>query len=277
MRTKTLTQSVLSLFSVLFLFPSLCLSADSIRINGSGSALDLMKPMIAAFKASHKDAKISMAKPLGSSGALKALLAGDLDLVIGSKPLKPEEAAKGAQLQAYGKTPMVIVAHKGVPAKNITTKELEDIYAAKTTTWKNGERIRLILRPRHDADSTILSSLSPSMATAIQLAHTRPGMIIAVTDPEAYKTVCSTPGALGASGMVSIITENLQLNSLSLNGVKASIEALANGTYPLYKQISLITLPTKNSATQQFISFLLSPQGRMIAHRNGVLVTAEKR
>lgn len=277
METKTLKRSVLSLMALLILFPSICLAADTIRINGSGSALDLMKPMITAFKRSHQEAQIFMEKPLGSSGAIKALLAGELDLVIGSKPLKPEEIAKGAQLQLYGKTPLVIIAHKGVPATNITTKELEAIFSAKTTQWANGERIRLIMRPRQDVDSSILSSLSPAIATAMQSAYTRQGMIIAVTDPEAYKTVCSTPGAVGASGMVSIVTENLQLKSLSLNGVKASIETIANGRYPIYKQISLITLPTKNKATQQFIDFLLSPQGRRIAQRNGVLVTAEGR
>jgi phosphate transport system substrate-binding protein len=259
-------------FAILAL-PGIGMATDMITINGSGSALDMMKPMIAAFKKSNKNVQITMDKPLGSSGAVKALLAGALDLVFSSKPLKPEEIAKGAQLQLYGKTPLVIITEKNVRKANITTSELEDIYSGKSSAWPNREAIRLVMRPSEDVDSKIISTLSPSMATAIRAAHSRPGMLVAVTDPEAYTAITKTPGAIGASGLTSIITEKLQVTSMTLNGVTASPQTLSKGTYPLSKEISIVTTPKTSSAAQKLINFMHSPQGRSIAEKAGVLTT----
>jgi phosphate transport system substrate-binding protein len=252
----------------------LCHAEDRIRINGSGSALDMMKPLVEAYAKSHPGVRIDIEKPLGSSGAIKALLAGALDLAVSSKRLKPEEEAQGARQSAYGRTPLAFVTQRNVPLTNITTQELEDIYSGRTTTWKNGELIRLILRPEGDVDTTIIRGLSPGMNKAMDVAKSRPGMVTAVTDPEAYDLIARTPGGVGASGLTSIIVERLPLNILTLNGVKPSAASLAKGTYPLNKEISFITTSRTPPAAVKFIDFLYSPQGRAIAEKTGVLVTA---
>jgi phosphate transport system substrate-binding protein len=260
-----------SLFGLLVI-PGICLAVETITVNGSGSALDMMKPMIAAFMKANKNIAVTMEKPLGSSGAVKALLAGSLDMVLSSKPLKPEEIAKGAQLQEYGKTPLVFITEKNVHATNMTTKQLEEIYSGKTTTWPNGETIRVIMRPHEDVDSKIIGSLSPGMSNALNAARSRHGMIVAVTDPEACAAVTKTPGSLGATGMTSIIVDKLAVASLSLNGVAATPQTLANGTYQLSKEISIVTSAKTPPAAKKLISFMNSAPGRAIAAKNGVLV-----
>src|SRR6185369_14985172 len=244
---------------------------DVVRINGSGSALDMLKPLVEAYRKTNRDVRIDVEKPLGSSGAVKALLAGALDAVVSSKPLKPEEMAKGAQLKEYGRTPMVIVTEKSVRKQDISTKELEEIYAGTTSVWQTGEKIRLVLRPKEDIDTTIMRSLSPGLDRAITRSHSRPAMIIAVTDPEAYSTVSNTPGGLGSTSLVSIITEKLPLNTLSLNGIRPTTKNLASGAYPLFKEISFVTTPRTNPAALKFIGFVYSAQGRAIAEKAGVL------
>jgi phosphate transport system substrate-binding protein len=271
-KLNKLAQAMICLTLLLLIAPGFCLAAETITINGSGSALDMLKPLIAAFHKTNKDVRIIVEKPLGSSGGIKALLAGALDIAMSSRPLKPEELSKGAQLQQYGKTPLVIITGKKVRAKNFTTQELEDIYSGKTTSWPDGETIRLILRPQEDIDSKILGALSPGMAAALNVARSRPGMITAVTDPEASAAVIKTPGGVGATGMTSIIVEKLPVVSLSLNGVAASPQTLASGAYPLAKEISIVTTPKTSPSAQKLISFMNSPQGRTIAAKNGVLV-----
>jgi phosphate transport system substrate-binding protein len=250
-----------------------CLAADTVRINGSGNALDLLKPMVRAYLKTNRDVDVAMEKPLGSSGAIKALLAGALDLVVSSRDLKPEESAQGARLKEYGRTPFVIITEKRVPKQNVTTLELEGIYAGRITQWQNGESVRLVLRPREDIDTHILGGLSPGMHSSLDAAQSRPGMVIAVTDPEAYATVAKTPGGLGATGLVSIIVEKLPLNILSLNGVRPTPKNLANGTYPMYKQISFVTTSRTTPAALKFLNFACSPQGRKIAGNAGILLT----
>ncbi len=260
--------------ALLLNMPCVGLAAETIRINGSGSALDMMKPIIAAFQNTNKNITIVMEKPLGSSGALKALLAGALDVVLSSKQLKPEDVARGARLEVYGKTPLVLIAEKNVRITNITSRELENIYTGKTTKWPNGEVIRLVLRPQEDIDSKIIASLSPGMAQAMTTVRSRPGMIVAVTDPEAFSAVSKTPGGLGATGMTSIIVEKIPVTSFSLNGVTANPRTLADGTYQLSKEISIVTTAKTPAAANRLIHFMHSAQGRAIAARNGVLVTS---
>jgi phosphate transport system substrate-binding protein len=271
---KELAQGMICLTLLFLVAPGLCLATETITINGSGSTLDMMKPLIAAYQKTDKNVRIIMEKPLGSSGGIKALLAGVLDVAISSRPLKPEELSKGAQLQQYGMTPLVIITGNKVRAKNLSTQELEDIYSGKTTTWQDGENIRVILRPQEDIDSKILGAHSPGMAAAMNSARFRSGMIVAVTDPEAYAAVIKTPGGVGATGMTSIIVEKLPVASVSLNGVAASPQALASGAYPLAKEISIVTTLKTPPSAQKLISFMNSPQGRAIAAKNGVLVTS---
>lgn len=246
----------------------------TVRINGSGSALDMMEPMVASYRRMHPEVTIVMGKPLGSSGALKALLAGALDITVSSKSLKPEEVAQGAMAREYGKTPLLFVTHRSVPRRDMTTREAEAIYAGKVRTWQNGEQIRLVLRPEGDIDTTILRGLSPGMSSAISAARHQHGMMIAVTDPESNEAVARTPGSLGASSLTSLLVKKSALNPLSLNGVKATVKALANGTYPLAKDIRFVTTSRTPPAALKFLEFVYSARGRAIAEKSGVLVSA---
>lgn len=249
------------------------LGGETVRINGSGSALDMVKPMITAYRKLHPGVTIVMEKPLGSSGALKALLAGALDITVSSKPLMPADAAQGARAREYGKTPLLFVTHRGVPETDITARKAEEIYAGRVRTWQDGGPVRLILRPDGDVDTTILRGLSPGMAGAITLARTRQGMIVAVTDPESDAAVEKTPGSLGAASLTSLLVNKPAVNPLSLNGVKATVTSLANGAYPLAKDIRFVTTSRTPPAALKFLEFVYSAQGRAIAAKSGVHVT----
>lgn len=254
--------------------PTTARAAGTVRINGSGIGLDMMKPLINAYAKAHPEVRIEMEKPLGTSGAMKALIAGALDIVVSSKPLKPEEAAKGVLLRDYGTTPMAIVTEKGVPKDNVTSKELEEIFSGKSTKWPDERLIKVVLRPEHDVDTMILRKLSPSMNAAMTAAHAREGMLIAITDPESNETIAKTPGAIGATGLPGVLVGGEPLKVLALNGVKPTPAALANGSYPMQKAIRFATLKNCSSASLKLLDFIYSPRGRAIAEKTGVRVTA---
>ncbi len=241
------------------------------RINGSGSALDMMKPLLRAYSAAHPQDRVQMNPPLGSSGAMSALLAGALDIAVLGRPVLPEEVERGARARGYGRTPLVIVTHRGVEKKDITTAELEEIYSGKKTTWPNGQRIRVILRPEKDTDTKILRGLSPAMARAEAVARKQPWAIIAVTDPDSDERVASTPWSIGAASLTATIVTELPLNVMSLDGVQGTAEALAQGTYPLAKDIVFVTTARSSPAASAIVNFAFSPQGRAIAEKAGVL------
>jgi len=268
------TVGIFCLMAVSGLHPAL--AAETIRINGSGSCLDMMKPLIKAYVKANPTVTIEMKKPLGSSGAIKALLSGALDIAVSSKQLKPEETAQGARSREYGKMPLAIIVSKDVSKTDITTRELEDIFALKLDKWPDGTPIRLVLRPEGDMDTKILRELSPAMDKAVSVAQKHQGMIVAVTDPEVIEVLSRTSGGFGLSGLSSLIVEKPKLNQLSLNGVKPTTKALAAGSYPLAKHARFIVTDKTSPAASKFLEFVYSPKGRAIAEKAGLLVTAEQ-
>jgi phosphate transport system substrate-binding protein len=246
-------------------------AAEVIRINGSGSALDMMKPLVEAYSKNAPGVSFEIEKPLGSSGAMKALLAGALDIAMTSKPLDSDMIAKGAKLRPFGKTPLAIVTQKDNPKKNITTKELEDIYSGTLSKWANGENIRIVLRPNEDIDTKILKGLSSDMPQAMEKAQKRRGMLTATTDPESNEAVAKTVGSIGASGLTGVIAGKMPLHVLTLNGIMPKPETIADGTYPLAKEIGFVTTEKLPQAAEKFVEFVYSAKGLAIAKKSGVL------
>jgi phosphate transport system substrate-binding protein len=251
------------------------LAGDTIRINGSGTCLEMMKPLMKAYGKVSRGVSFNMEKPLGSSGAIKALLDGALDIAVVARPLKPEEIARGGKLKPFGKTPLVIVTEKRTPLKTITTRELEDVYAGRTLKWSNGETIRIILRPNEETDTKILKHLSPGMAEAITKAHQRRGLMIAMTDPESIEAVSRIAGGIGTSTLTHVLVGKLPLKVIDLNGVKPSRKTLKDGAYPLAKEISFVTTDRLPNAASRFLEFVYSKKGRAITEKYGVLITID--
>jgi phosphate transport system substrate-binding protein len=249
-------------------------AGETVRINGSGTGLEMMKPLIEVYQKSHPRVRFEMQKPLGSSGAIKALLAGYLDIAVTSRPLKPDEAAKGAKVSTFGRTPLAVVANKTVSKTNILTKELIAVYSGTARTWPDGENIRVVLRPLEDIDTKILRGLSPGMDKAVSEAQKRRGMIMAVTDPESNEVISRTDGSIGTAGLTGIMVSRIPVNILSLNGVMPSTAALADGRYPLAKDLNFVTIGKLPGAAAEFLNFIYSGKGRAVVERIGVLITA---
>lgn len=266
--------TVSSLIGLIFMGLGPALAAEVIRINGSGAALEMIKPMIKEYRKKVPGVTIEMEKPLGSSGAIKAVLAGVLDIAVSSKMLKPDEISQGASSREYGKVPLAIVSAAGVGKSNITTRELEDIYAGRVKKWPSGETIRIVLRPKEDIDTKILRGLSPGMDKALLEAHQKQGMLFAVTDPESNNAIVNTPGAIGAA-VNCCINSASEMNFFTLNGQKPSVKGLVDGSYPLAKDIRFVTPRKASTAAVNFLQFVYSRQGRSIATKSGVLVTVK--
>jgi phosphate transport system substrate-binding protein len=233
----------------------------------------MMKVLLQAYAASHPGERVQMDPPLGSSGALRALLAGVLDVAVVSRPLLPEEVARGALSRAYGRTPLLVVTHPGVRKKDITTAELEQIYSGGRTTWPGCQRIRVILRPEKDIDTKLLRSLSPGMDRAVAVARRQPWAIVAVTDPETYEMVASTPCAIGTASLTSSIVAKRPLNIMSLDGVEGTSRAVAQGSYHLAKDLIFVTTARAPASALAIVDFAFSAEGRAIAEKVGVLIT----
>jgi phosphate transport system substrate-binding protein len=243
--------------------------AEELKIGGTGAALATMQLMAQAYAKSHPETKITVLPSLGSGGGIKAVLSGAIQLAVSSRPLTDAEGRLGAVAVPYGRTPFVFATSTRTAVSSLTTRELVDIYAGRTDQWKDGQKIRLVLRPVGDTDSEMIKSISPEMREAKTAAEQRKGLPFAVTDQEAADAIEKLPGALGPSTLTQILSERRQLKALRLNAIEPNAKSIADGSYPLHKELSLVTGPKSPSSVQQFVAFVQSAAGREILQQTG--------
>ena len=217
--------------------------ADEVRIGGTGAGLATMRLLAEGHAKSSPADKVTVLPSLGSSGGIKAVAAGAIQLAVIARPLSEAEQQQGLKADELGRTPFVFAVSAKNPVKGMTIPELVEIYSGATTQWPDGSKIRLVLRPPNDADSAYVRNLSPAMEKAKKLAEDRTGMVIATTDQDAQDNIEKIPGALGVTSLGQIVAEARSIKALSMGGVEANATNLANGSYPYVKTLLLVSGP----------------------------------
>ena len=239
------------------------------RIGGTGAALGTAQQLALAYGKTVPGATFVVLPSMGSGGGIKAVLAGAIQVALSSRPLSAAEVQAGAVAVEYGRTPFVFATAVANPVVGITSQNLVDFYAGKADTWPDGSKLRLVLRPIGDSDSETIKAISPAMRDAMQLAEQRKGMAFAVTDQETASAVEKVPGALGPSTLALLLSEKRTLKALALDGAVPSAHSIASGSYPLHKQLLLVTGPKSPPEALAFVGFVRSAAGRDILQKTG--------
>ncbi len=245
--------------------------ADSIKIGGTGTGLGAMKLMAQEFKKSKPDAQLIVTPSLGSTGAIRGVLAGAVDIGISARPVTPEESRQGASARAYARTPFVIATGAKYKGGGLTLPQLVQIYSGQVSRWADGSPIRLVVRPDADADTIVMRAFSAEMNSAITAALARKGLRMADTDQDNADALESLPGSLGTTTLTQIVTENRAIRALALDGVTPTLQALAAGRYPYFKTLHLVTGRNPSPLAQDFVAFIRSPAGQAVLAKSGNL------
>jgi phosphate transport system substrate-binding protein len=248
--------------------------AGTLKIGGTGAALGGLTRLGEAYEERYPGDDVEIVTGLGSSGGVRAVLAGVVDIGVTSRPLREKEVRAGAAGRDYAKTAFVFATDAGNEADNVTLDQLATIYRGERAFWPDGSPIRLVLRPKTDSDTEILANLSTSLAEAVEVAHGRVGLKIAPTDQDAADAIENLPGALSTSTLALIRAEDRAIKPLALDGVHPTADNLRKGAYALFKTFFLVTGPTVSADAQRFIDFVQSPEAEKILSDVGHIVVS---
>jgi phosphate transport system substrate-binding protein len=242
-------------------------AAPDIKIGGTGNALGTMRLMGAEFTKQNPGTQIVVLPSLGTSGAIKAVPKGALDIGLSSRPLTDDEIKAGAVATEYGRSPLVFAVSVKTKATGLTLDQVADIYTGKLASWPDGSQIRPILRQAGDDNSRQVRQMSPALDKALSVAEQRPGMPFATNDQETAEKLESIPGALGVTTLCLIKSEDRTLRALTLDGIEPSVANGAAGRYPHVKHLYYITKSVPSAEVKRFIAFINSPSGRDVLAR----------
>jgi phosphate transport system substrate-binding protein len=243
-----------------------------IRAGGTGSALGTMQLLASAFLKKHAQPNVITLVPnLGSSGGLRALKAGAIEMAFISRVPTADDAAAGLVAFEYGRSPFVFVTSMN-NVTSITPAEVADFLSGRKLAWPDGESVRFVMRQPSDADNEHIAAFSPDIAAALKTAHSRDGLVVALTDQEAADQAEHLPGSLAVNTLALILSEHRKLHVLNFNGLVPSVKTLADGTYPYYKRLFIVTKGPATGTALEFIEFIKSPAGRAMLEANGHVV-----
>jgi phosphate transport system substrate-binding protein len=243
--------------------------AEEIKIGGTGNALGTMRLMGEAFSKKYPNMTVTVLGSIGTSGAIKGVPKGVIDIGVASRPLTDNELATGMVATEYARSLTVLAVANKLKVTAITSEQIADSYTGKLAKWPDGTPIRPVLRQPGDDNTKQIKSLSPEIEKALLGAERREGLAFAVIDQEAADKIENIPGAIGTSTLALIKSEGRPLRALKLDGVEPTERNGASGAYPLIKRFFFVTQKPPSSTVQQFTAFVNSPAGQEVLTKNG--------
>jgi len=170
------------------------LAAEILRIGGTGASTGMSRVVGAAYSQQSGVAAVEVVESLGSSGGIRAVIAGAIDISFSSRPLKEKEQGKGVVASPILRTPFVAVTSHPHPGE-LRAAEFADYYARANSKWADGAPVKIILRPKSESDTKLMAKFFPGMAEAIEAARVRGEVPVAQTDQDNATMATVTRGA----------------------------------------------------------------------------------
>lgn len=248
-------------------------NAETLRLAGTGGIIEAMRQVAPQFKAA-TGIEVQVIVGLGTSGAMRAIVDGKIDVVVAGLPLSPELAEGLLVSHRFARTPLVLVTSHPKP-NGVKAADLAAIVAAENPKWEDGTPLKLILRTKVDADTAIIERELPAVKDAVVRARQRPDIPVAATDQDNVELAQRLPGSFGLAGYGQVIAEKCNLRFVAIDGVEPSPKTLADGTYRYEKNFYLVFPRGRNAGAEKFLTFLRSEAGRQALLATGNLPVGE--
>jgi phosphate transport system substrate-binding protein len=244
---------------------ALAQGGEILRVGGTGAGLGGLQALAKVYELRHPERSVRILPSIGSTGGIRAVLEGRLDVGCVSRPLLPEERGPGLAELPWATTAYVFATQSATPAEPLTLAGIEDIYAGRRTHWKDGRPIRLILRPKSDTAHAYLTGFTPGMRAALDRAHALPGVCIGLTDQAALAHLEQTPGSFGTTVLGLIASEGRRVQALTVDGINPT-----QRTYPFVLALTLVHRNDRSSpAIRAFLDFAFSKEAQSILIKAG--------
>ena len=245
-------------------------AAETLMIGGTGSANSVAQKLAEAYRQTRPARVLQVLPSLGTSGGLRALADGQIDIALSSRALKPQER-EGMRLEPFARTPLALVAHDDVTVSGLSTEALIAFFRGTETRWPDGTRARPVLRPYLDAEAQVLAAWSEPLADALADAVYRTDLLVTMTTQENLETIEQIPGAFGYAPLSEVLAGDRPLRVLAFEGVEPSPAQLAAGDYPLALTLAMVTSPAASEDARAFIEFVRSAAGARVLEAAGCL------
>jgi len=245
-----------------------------IRLAGSGSNLPLTREIAEAFMRRWPGKRVIVFESVGSTGGIRAVSDGVVDLGLVSRPFRPAEDGLGLVVLPYARVAVAAVANLDVPEQGLSRSGLIDVFAGERRRWENGAPIVVLQRERGDSSHAAVDRALPDFAAVNDTAYRQERWRVVYNDRAMYETLVSTPGAVGLLDVGATQTQALALKVLELDGVAPTEANLRSGRYPFAKDLSFVSVEQPAGLAGELVDFVRSSDGQALIRQRGYIPLA---
>jgi len=248
---------------------------QTIKISGSTTVLPIVQKAADQYMAAHPDADIQISSG-GSGVGIQAIGAKTVDIGMSSREVTKDEMKKYPSfvVTSVAQDGIAVIVNPANEIQYITLDQIKDIYLGKITKWTQitGANVpntnnQIVIIGRDSAsgtrtyfDETLLLKATP---TKTMLEKNSNGAVL--------QTVGQTPGSIGyvSIGFVSKDVKALPIWYNAQKFVAPTIDNVKSKTYPVSRDLYVITNGQPTGLAGDFIKYILGPDGQKIVADEG--------
>ncbi|MGN6655748.1 MAG: LysM peptidoglycan-binding domain-containing protein [Rhodanobacter sp.] len=211
-------------------------------------------------------------QPFNTASGLDAVSNGTADLAGSARPSDGSAQNDRLTFTPVAWSGLVIITQASNPISNLTLKQVHDIYYGKIHNWSEvGGRnapidVYAVASPGDGVEYSLRSLLfgrgNQPVAAPRLYVNTR----------KLEEGIALNPNGLGVATLAGI-SGNPKLKAIPINGRAPTTANIANGSYPLFIPLYLVTNPhgAKAEQAQDFVAFLKTEPAKAALRRHGVV------
>ena len=227
--------------------------SGTVNTDGSTSMKDVMGVLIETYGEIQKDVTVNYSGT-GSGAGIEAVLAGNVDIGLSSRALKPEEEEKGAVGHVVALDGVAIVVNPANGVEDLTVEQIAQIFKGEITNWSElgGEDAEIAVLGREDGSGT-RSAFEEILGIQDKCAYLNEYS----STGDVIGNVASNPNAIGYASL-SAVDETV--TAVSVDGVAPTEATVADGSFPIQRPFVIVTVEGTelSEAAQAFLDYAMS-------------------
>ena len=246
----------------------------TVVVTGSSTVLPIASLCAEAFNAKQDAVRVTVSGG-GSGHGVKSVATGEADIGMASREVKQNEITEFGDnfvdhIVAYDAVVMIVskqIYDSGVT--NLTIEQVRGIYNGMITNWNEvgGPDKNIYVVARKTGSGTYHTFMEFVFGSDTSEA---PGTDTECGENAEVKTAVA--GSDKAIGYVGLGYVSSSTPGMALNGVSASADTVKNGDYPISRSLHMYTWGEPNKPTQEFLDFVLGPEGQQIVEDEGFIL-----
>ncbi len=244
--------------------------SGSLTIAGSDTMINLAQAWSEKFMIDNPGVSVAV-KGGGSGTGIAALINGTVDFADASRAIEPAEAAsiksKGGEAvtTVVGNDGIAIIVNSANKVEALTRDQLGRIYRGEIKNWKevggDDKPITLVSRDPSSGTYTFLKEKvvgkDKNYATSAKLL------------PSTQAIVDEVKSDKNAIGYIGLGYESASVKVVAIDGVKASVATVTDGSYLLSRPLNMISNGAPKAIAKAYVDWILSAAGQKIVKDQG--------